>query len=172
MPGYSDAAMRDVLPTLERWVADDRRVVVATVIERQGSAPRDPGASMALNDLGEVAGSVTGGCVEPAVIREAHAVLAGGPAKLLRYGIADDEALDVGLACGGTVAILLFELDPALVAPLAEAGADDPRGALGLPLGDAIGEQRLVDEHALLEVGDSGVVEEDGDLAFVESFAP
>jgi xanthine dehydrogenase accessory factor len=164
--------MREVLPTLERWVSDGRRVVVATVVERQGSAPRDPGASMALNDRGEVAGSVTGGCVEPAVIREAKDVLAGGSARLLRYGIADDEALDVGLACGGTVAILLFELDPALVAPLAEAVADDRRVALVLPLGEAIGEQRLVDEHALLEVGDSGVVEEDGDLAFVESFAP
>src|SRR3954463_329016 len=122
--------MRDVLPTLEKWVADGRRAVVATVVERQGSAPRDPGASMALNDLGEVAGSVTGGCVEPAVIREARDVLAGGPSRLLRYGIADDEAFDVGLACGGTVAILLFELDPAVVAPLAAAVAEDRPVAL------------------------------------------
>src|SRR4051794_1112265 len=150
--------MRDVLPTLEKWVADGRRVVVATVIERQGSAPRDPGASMALNDLGEVAGSVTGGCVEPAVIREAHAVLAGGPAKLVRYGIADDEALDVGLACGGTVAILVFELDPAIVAPIAEAVAADRPLALLLPLDERIGEQSLVDEHPLLDVADSAVV--------------
>src|SRR3954468_12716423 len=147
--------MRDVLPTLERWVADGRRVVVATVVERQGSAPRGPRASMALNDRGEVAGSVTGGCVEPAVIREAHDLLAGGSARLLRYGIADDEAFDVGLACGGTVAILLFELDPTLVAPLGAAVSEDRPIALELPLGDAIGEQRLVDEHALLEVGDN-----------------
>jgi xanthine dehydrogenase accessory factor len=165
--------MRDVLPTLERWVADGRRVVVATVVERQGSAPRDPGASMALNDLGEVAGSVTGGCVEPAVIREGQAVLAGGPAKLVRYGIADDEAIDVGLACGGTVAILVFALDPALVAPIAEAVAADRPVALVLPLGEAIGEQRLVEAHPLLEVGDSAVVQTDsGELVFVESFAP
>jgi xanthine dehydrogenase accessory factor len=165
--------MRDVLPTLEKWVADGRRVVVATVVERQGSAPRDPGASMALNDLGEVAGSVTGGCVEPAVIREAHAILDGGPAKLLRYGIADDEALDVGLACGGTVAILVFELDPQVVAPIADAVADDRPIALLLPLGAQIGEQRLVDEHPLLEVADSAVVQgADGETVFVESFAP
>jgi xanthine dehydrogenase accessory factor len=165
--------MRDVLPTLEKWVADGRRVVVATVVERQGSAPRDPGASMALNDLGEVAGSVTGGCVEPAVIREAHAILDGGPAKLLRYGIADDEALDVGLACGGTVAILAFELDPEVVAPIADAVASDRPIALLLPLDEQIGEQRLVDEHPLLEVADSAVVQgADGETVFVESFAP
>jgi xanthine dehydrogenase accessory factor len=176
--------MRDVLPTLERWIADGRRVVVATVVERQGSAPRDPGASMAINDKGEVAGSVTGGCVEPAVIREAHAVLAGGPAKVVTYGIADDEAFDVGLSCGGTVAILIFPLDSTLVAPIAEAVAADRAVALALPLGDAIGEQRLVSAEgrgdavsiaarALLEVGDSAVVRTDsGDLVFVESFAP
>jgi xanthine dehydrogenase accessory factor len=170
--------MRDVLPTLERWAADGRRIVVATVVERQGSAPRDPGASMALNDRGEVAGSVTGGCVEPAVIREAREVLAGGSARLLRYGIADDEAFDVGLSCGGTVAIVLFELDPALVAPIAAAVAGDEPVALALPLGDAIGTQRLAElsdpvAGPLLEVGDSAVVQTgDGELLFVESFAP
>jgi xanthine dehydrogenase accessory factor len=176
--------MRDVLPTLERWIGDGRRVVVATVIERQGSAPRDPGASMAINDKGEVAGSVTGGCVEPAVIREAHELLAGGPAKVVTYGIADDEAFDVGLSCGGTVAILIFALDSTLLAPIAEAVAADRAVALALPLGEAIGEQRLVSAEgrgdavsvaarALLEVGDSAVVQtETGDLVFVESFAP
>ena len=88
--------MRDILPTLARWHADGRRVALATVVERRGSAPRDPGASLALNDLGEIAGSVTGGCVEPAVIREAQEVLDGGPARVREYGIADDEAAEVG----------------------------------------------------------------------------
>jgi xanthine dehydrogenase accessory factor len=155
------------------------------VIERQGSAPRDPGASLAVNERGEVAGSVTGGCVEPAVIREAHEVLAGGAARIVRYGIADDEAFDVGLSCGGTVAILIFALDPALVAPVAEAVASDRPVALAMPLGDAIGEQRLVRSEAeladsvdfaaraLLDTGDSAVVQTDaGELVFVESFAP
>jgi xanthine dehydrogenase accessory factor len=177
--------MRDVLPTLERWAADGRKVVMATVVERQGSAPRDPGASLAVNDLGEVAGSVTGGCVEPAVIREAHEVLAGGPARIVRYGIADEEAFGVGLSCGGTVAILVHALDNELVAPVAEAVAADRPLALALPLGESIGEQRLVaaraeggdavDEaaRALLEVGDSAIVQAgDGALVFVESFAP
>jgi xanthine dehydrogenase accessory factor len=176
--------MRDVLPTLERWVADGRRTVVATVVDRQGSAPRDPGASLAVNDKGEVAGSVTGGCVEPSVIREAHEVLAGGPPRLVRYGIADDAAFEVGLSCGGTVAILIFPLDSTLVGPVAEAVAGDRPVALALPLGEGIGEQRLVSPEgrsdaisdaarALLEVGDSAVVQtEAGELVFVESFAP
>jgi xanthine dehydrogenase accessory factor len=177
--------MRDVLSTLARWVAEGQEIVVATVIERQGSAPRDPGASLAVNERGEVAGSVTGGCVEPAVIREAHEVLAGGAARIVRYGIADDEAFDVGLSCGGTVAILIFALDPALVAPVAEAVASDRPVALAMPLGDAIGEQRLVRSEAeladsvdfaaraLLDTGDSAVVQTDaGELVFVESFAP
>ena len=95
--------MRDILPTLARWHAEGRRVAIATVVERRGSAPRDAGASLALNDAGEIAGSVTGGCVEPSVIREAQEVLDGAPARLREYGIADDEAFEVGLACGGTV---------------------------------------------------------------------
>ena len=85
--------MRDILPTLVRWQADGRRVAIATVVERRGSAPRDPGASLALNDLGEIAGSVTGGCVEPSVIREAQEVLDGGAARLREYGIADDDGV-------------------------------------------------------------------------------
>ena len=101
--------MRDILATLTRWEADGRRAAIATVVERRGSAPRDPGASLALNDLGEIAGSVTGGCVEPAVIREAQEILDGGPARLREYGIADDAAFEVGLACGGTVVILIAD---------------------------------------------------------------
>src|SRR5688500_9343551 len=119
--------MRDILSTLARWQADGRLAAIATVVERRGSAPRDPGASLALNDVGEIAGSVTGGCVEPSVIREAQDILAGGPARLREYGIADDDAFEVGLACGGTVGILIAPLDLALVPALDEAvRADRP----------------------------------------------
>ena len=120
--------MRDILPTLVRWHADGRRVAIATVVERRGSAPRDPGASLALNDLGEIAGSVTGGCVEPSVVREAQEVLDGGGARLREYGIADDTAFEVGLACGGTVGILIGPLDTALVPALARAADGRPAG--------------------------------------------
>src|SRR5688500_16735449 len=117
--------MRDILETLERWAVGGRRVALATVVGRRGSAPRDPGASLALNDRGEIAGSVTGGCVEPAVIREAQAALDGEGPRLRVYGISDEDAFQVGLACGGTVAILVHELDAGLIAPLAAAVRND-----------------------------------------------
>ncbi len=73
--------MKDVLETLERWSRDGVRVATATVVETERSAPRDPGAVLAVSEKGDVAGSVTGGCVEPAVYEEARAVLAGGAAE-------------------------------------------------------------------------------------------
>src|SRR5687767_4207829 len=160
--------MRDILPTLSRWHADGRRVALATVVERRGSAPRDPGASLALNDLGEIAGSVTGGCVEPSVIREAQDVLDGGPARLREYGIADDEAFEVGLACGGTVAILIAPLNMTLIPQLAEAvEADRPIAVAMSAAGDRIGRQRLVDAAF-----DSSLTEIDGETAFVHALNP
>jgi xanthine dehydrogenase accessory factor len=170
--------VRDILRTLARWHADGRRVAIATVVERRGSAPRDPGASLALNDLGEIAGSVTGGCVEPSVIREAQEVLDGGPARLREYGIADDEALEVGLSCGGTVGILIAELDTTLVPALDEAVRSDEPSALTLTAsGESIGEQRLHDGSdvavaRLLAAGESALTDVDGAAVFVHSLAP
>ena len=171
--------MRDIIPTLARWHADGRRVAIATVVERRGSAPRDPGASLALNDLGEIAGSVTGGCVEPSVIREAQEVLDGGPARLREYGIADDEAFEVGLSCGGTVGILIAALDTSLVPPLDEALRADRPAALTMTVsGEAAGAQRLHDGAAdgrvarLLAGGESALVELDGTAVFVHALAP
>jgi xanthine dehydrogenase accessory factor len=103
--------MRDVVDALEQWVADGRQVAVATVIKVERSAPRGPGAVMALSDAGEVVGSVSGGCVEPAVYEEAMQVLASGVPKVLTYGIADEQAIEVGLTCGGTVHIFVERLD-------------------------------------------------------------
>ena len=122
--------MRDILPTLVRWRSEGCRVAIATVVELRGSAPRDPGASLALNERGEIAGSVTGGCVEPSVIREAQEVLDGGGARVREYGIADDEAFEVGLACGGTVGILIAKLDTSLLPALDEAVRADRPAAL------------------------------------------
>ncbi len=170
--------MRDILPTLARWHADGRRVALATVVERRGSAPRDPGASLALNDLGEIAGSVTGGCVEPAVIREAQEVLDGGPARVREYGIADDEAAEVGLSCGGTVGILIAELDTSLVPALHEAVGSDLPAAFALTAsGERIGEQWLHDGSEgpvarLLAGGESALADIDGAAVFVHSLLP
>ena len=102
------------------------------MVERRGSAPRDAGASLALNDLGEIAGSVTGGCVEPSVIGEAQEVLAGGPARLREYGIADETAFQVGLACGGTVGILIARLDTSFIPELQDAVRADRPIAFGI----------------------------------------
>jgi xanthine dehydrogenase accessory factor len=170
--------MRDILPTLARWQAAGRRVAIATVVERRGSAPRDPGASLALSDRGEIAGSVTGGCVEPSVLREAEEVLGGGPARLKEYGITDDAAFEVGLSCGGTVGILIAELDTALVPALAEAvQADRPVALTLVASGPAIGGQRLHDAAGgpvgrLLESGESALADVDGETVFVHALNP
>lgn len=87
-----------------RWRAGGHRVALARVVDLEGSGPRQPGAAMAVNELGEVVGSVSGGCVEGAVVAEALAVLAGdGAGRLVTFGCSDDEAFAVGLTCGGTV---------------------------------------------------------------------
>jgi xanthine dehydrogenase accessory factor len=104
--------MKEVLDDIERWRADGRQVAIARVVGVEGSGPRDPGATMAVNDRGEVAGSVSGGCVEGAVVTEALAVLAGEkPRGVVTFGYSDDEAFAVGLTCGGTVHLFVEPLD-------------------------------------------------------------
>ncbi|HEX6311136.1 MAG TPA: XdhC family protein [Acidimicrobiia bacterium] len=104
--------MKEVLDDIERWRAAGRRVAVARVVGVEGSGPRDPGATMAVNDAGEVAGSVSGGCVEGAVVEEALAVLDGRrPRRVVSFGYSDDEAFAVGLTCGGTVHVFVEPLD-------------------------------------------------------------
>ena len=178
--------MKDIISILERWTSEGTSVAVGSVIERVGSAPRDPGATLAVSGAGEVAGSVTGGCVEPAVIREATEVLNGQPGRIYRYGLTDDEGFDVGLSCGGSIAVAVYALDPALVPAVAQAIADDSSLAIAVRLGEErFGEQRLIPGHAdggdpvevaalsLLGVGESGIVETtDGELFFVESYVP
>ncbi len=103
--------MKDVLPEIDAWRAAGDRVAVATVVKVEGSAPRPVGARMAVSSGGELAGSVSGGCVESAVFEEAQEVLTTGTPKLLRYGITDEMAWDVGLACGGTIEVFVEPLD-------------------------------------------------------------
>ena len=103
--------MKDVLDDIERWRDAGRRVAVATVIDVQGSGPRGPGATMAVNEDGEVAGSVSGGCVEGAVVTAALEVLAEGAPKMCSFGYSDDEAFAVGLTCGGTISLFVEPLD-------------------------------------------------------------
>jgi xanthine dehydrogenase accessory factor len=104
--------MREVLDDIERWRADGHRVAIARVVGLDGSGPRDPGATMVVNDAGEVAGSVSGGCVEGAVVGEALAVLNGERDRgVISFGYSDDEAFAVGLTCGGTIHLFVEPLD-------------------------------------------------------------
>jgi xanthine dehydrogenase accessory factor len=104
--------MREVLNDIERWRKQGKRVAVARVVEVEGSGPRDPGATMAVSQDGEVAGSVSGGCVEGAVLTEALAVLDGErPAGIVTFGYSDDDAFAVGLTCGGTIHLFIEEMN-------------------------------------------------------------
>ena len=103
--------MREILADLERWRRQGRRIALARVIDLEGSGPRLPGATMAVADDGEVAGSVSGGCVEGAVVAEALDVLDGGDRRLVSFGYSDDEAFGVGLTCGGTIHLFIEPLD-------------------------------------------------------------
>jgi len=99
--------MRDPLRTARAWRAAGHQVVLATVVETWGSAPRQPGSQMCINEQGDFVGSVSGGCVEAAVIDEAKRLLEEGGPKLLSYGVTNDQAWEVGLACGGKVDVFL-----------------------------------------------------------------
>ncbi|MFO1537743.1 MAG: XdhC family protein [Actinomycetota bacterium] len=104
--------MREVLDDIDRWRAAGHRVAVARVVGLDGSGPRDPGATMVVNDAGEVAGSVSGGCVEGAVVSAALELLEGTrPRGVISFGYSDDEAFAVGLTCGGTIHLYLEPLD-------------------------------------------------------------
>ncbi|HEY1280235.1 MAG TPA: XdhC family protein [Acidimicrobiales bacterium] len=104
--------MREILDDIERWRSAGQRVAVARVVDIEGSGPRDPGAAMAVSENGEVAGSVSGGCVEGAVVTEALDVLNGdGRPRLVTFGYSDDEAFAVGLTCGGTIHLFIEPLE-------------------------------------------------------------
>lgn len=103
--------MKELLPEIETWRNAGNKVAVATVVKVEGSAPRPVGATLAVSSAGDLAGSVSGGCVETAVFEEAQEVLETGTPKLLRYGITDEMAWDVGLACGGTIEVFVEPLE-------------------------------------------------------------
>ena len=104
--------MKDVIEEVDAWTARGDAVALATVVAVKRSAPRPPGAKMAINEHGEIVGAVSGGCVEGAVVQEADEVLRGGPPRLLHFGIADEEAWDVGLPCGGEIDVFVERYEP------------------------------------------------------------
>jgi len=103
--------MKDVLPAIEQWRARGERVAIATVVKTLGSAPRGVGAKMAVSSSGAMAGSVSGGCIEGAVFDACQEAIRTGKEQLLHFGVADDEAWDVGLACGGIIDVFVEPLE-------------------------------------------------------------
>ncbi|TAH53678.1 MAG: XdhC family protein [Chloroflexota bacterium] len=102
--------MQEIISDVEQWRERGDQVALATVTWTSGSTPRAIGAKMAVNSRGEFVGSVSGGCVEGAVIDEARQVIKTGKPKLVNYGISDDMAWDVGLACGGSIRVFIEKL--------------------------------------------------------------
>ena len=103
--------MRDILPELDRWGTGNEAIALATVIQTWGSSPRRAGAKMALTPDGKITGSVSGGCVEGAVYEAGVEVLKSNRPRLLHFGVADETAWEVGLACGGSIDIFVKPLD-------------------------------------------------------------
>tara|TARA_Y100000590_G_scaffold470471_1_gene665454 strand:+ start:10353 stop:10676 length:324 start_codon:yes stop_codon:yes gene_type:complete len=101
----------DVLKIANTWKRDGKKLAIATVIQTWGSAPRGVGSKLIIDEDGNFEGSVSGGCVEGAVINEALGVIKSGISKTLEYGVSNEMAWEVGLACGGVIKIYLTNLD-------------------------------------------------------------
>ncbi len=145
--------MRDVAETIAQWHTEDKPVALATVIQTWGSSPRQAGAKMAMTPAGEIVGSVSGGCVEGAVFEAAVEALDQRQPRLLHFGVADETAWEVGLACGGSIDVFVQALEPGFFAAVC-AALDT-----GLPLAivtvvkaqhGSIGQTLVLDETGVL----------------------
>ena len=168
--------MREILAELDRWRARGDRVAMARVVATRRSAPRPVGSKLIVSETGELAGSVSGGCVESEVVEAAREVLAGTAGRLLTYGISDDLALTVGLPCGGEIDVWVDEPDPELVGRLADVARQDRRAVFFVDLDDGTerlaleGDDDVADE--LIRSGHSKIVELQGRRVFADVFGP
>ena len=138
--------MLDILETMKRWQAEARSIALATVVKTWGSAPRREGAKMAVSGDMSMTGSVSGGCVEGAVVEEALAGLKDGKPRLLTFGVADDMAWEVGLTCGGSIEVFVEPLDALWWDALAGLAEKDNFGVTVTVMdGESIGEKALLD---------------------------
>jgi xanthine dehydrogenase accessory factor len=168
--------MREILSELERLRSQGDRIAMARVVATRRSAPRPIGSKLIVSERGELAGSVSGGCVESEVVEAAREVLAGGEPRLVTYGISDDLALSVGLPCGGEIDVWIDEPDPELLQQLADVAREERRAVFFVDLDD--GSERLVADgdndvaDDLIRAGHSKVVELHGRRLFADVFGP
>jgi xanthine dehydrogenase accessory factor len=132
--------MIDLLPDIERWQHAGKKVAVATVVQAYGSAPRRAGAKMAISEDGEFVGSVSGGCVENDVVEHARQVLEDDYPRLVPYGISDEMAFNVGLACGGQIEVFIQPFERPI-------STDNPVAFAYVVDGDNLGEGLLASEN-------------------------
>ncbi len=148
--------MRDILLELNGWHASHKPVALATVVQTWGSSPRKAGAKMAVTLGGEIAGSVSGGCVENAVVEAAVESLKTGKPRLLHFGVADETAWEVGLACGGSIDIFVKPVDPAFFESLRSVLRDGVEAiAITVVRGpqELLGRELLVGGHGAMSGG-------------------
>lgn len=129
--------MREIIDDTTRWLAEGAPVALATVVKTWGSAPRKVAAKMAITPDGRLSGSVSGGCVEGAVFEAGVEALAGGGARLIHYGVADETAWTVGLACGGQIDVFVEPFDPAVQRTAADWIAREAAGAIATVIAGA-----------------------------------
>jgi LAO/AO transport system kinase len=102
---------QDEFARVDEWLASGRRVALATVVSTWGSSPRPLGSHLLVNEDGEFLGSVSGGCIEAAVVTEALEIMAQGEPRLLEFGVSDEEAWEVGLSCGGAIRVYVERVE-------------------------------------------------------------
>jgi xanthine dehydrogenase accessory factor len=168
--------VREILSELERWRARGDRIAMARVVATRRSAPRPVGSKLIVSERGELAGSISGGCVESEVVESAREVLAGGAPRLLTFGISDDLAISVGLPCGGEIDVWVAEPKRELLDKLTQVTREERRAVSLVDLED--GTERLVNEgeeavaDELIRSGHSKVVDLDGRKVFADVFGP
>jgi xanthine dehydrogenase accessory factor len=155
--------VRKALEAANRWRADGQAVALATVVATRRSAPRPLGSKLAVSESGDLAGSVSGGCVESDVAAQAKEVLASGQPRLVSYGIADEDAWEVGLPCGGEIDVFLERVEGELPDP------DTPQVAFTVVEGERAGERWVSADGG---VARTGLLELEGENVFAEILGP
>jgi xanthine dehydrogenase accessory factor len=183
-----NAELDELFDRIAAWRQAGKRIALATVIGTWGSSPRPAGSHLAADEAGEFVGSVSGGCVEPAVIGEARSVIADGIPRRLEFGVSDEQAWEVGLACGGHIEVFVecLDSDPVVVDRIQAARSENRPIAVVTRVRDgarmtweanradgalALDDARIAEVRSMLAAGRSGLLAGEGERLFVRSYA-